>query len=162
MKDTEASAESISGSLADYLEAHKEAMTNEWVKRVRKDPGVPTGSMTKLEIINHLPLVFDAIIQALRQHRSDAAIEQLHQVTVRHAIVRWIEHFDPRAVLREISLLRAEFIYRLQVFEEERPDFDIASRLSASTTIHRILDDLLMDAMETFLKLTGGETDRHA
>jgi hypothetical protein len=154
--------ESISGSLADYFESHKDAMTNEWVERVRKDPGVPTGSMTKLEIIDHLPLIFDAIIQALRQHRSDAALEQLQQVSVRHAIVRWIERFDLQAVLREISLLRTGFIHHLRAFEEARPDFDSASRLSASTTIHRILDDLLMEAVETFLKLTGGDTERSA
>jgi hypothetical protein len=148
-------SESISGRLADYLESHKDAMTNKWAERVRKDPGVPTGAMTKLEIIDHLPLIFDAIIQALR---SDAAIEQLHQAAVRHAIVRWIERFDLQAVLREISLLRTEFIYHLRVFEEAHPDFDIASRLSASTTIHRILDDVLMDAIETFLKLNEGES----
>jgi hypothetical protein len=162
MKDTEARPESITGHLAHYFESHKDAMTNEWVKRVREDPGVPTGSLTKLEIIDHLPLIFDAIIQALRQHSSDAAIEQLHQVTVRHAIVRWIERFDLQAVVREISLLRTEFICHLRVFEVARPDFDIGSRLSASTTIHRILDDLLMNAIETFLKLTRGETERSA
>jgi hypothetical protein len=50
----------------------------------------------------------------------------------------------------------------LRAFEEARPDFDSASRLSASTTIHRILDDLLMEAVETFLKLTGGDTERSA
>ena len=162
MKDTEAHSESISGRLADYLEAHKDAMTNGWVERVRNDPGVPTGSMTKLEIIDHLPLIFDAITRALRQPRSYTAIEQLHQVTVRHAVVRWIERFNLQAVLREISLLRAEFIYHLRVFEEDHPDFGIVARLSASTTIHRILDDLLMDAIDTFLKLTGDKTERSA
>ena len=160
MKDTEAHTGSVNGRLADYLESHKHAMTNGWVERVRRDPGVPTGSMTKLEIIDHLPLIFDAIIQALRQHCSDTAIEQLHQVTVRHAIVRWIERFNLQSVLREISLLRTEFIYHLRSFEEEHPDFGIASRLSASTIIHRILDDLVTDAIETFLKLAGDETER--
>jgi hypothetical protein len=162
MKDTEAHPENIHGRLADYLESHKDAMTNEWVKRVREDPGVPTGSLTKLEIIDHLPLIFDAIIQALRQHRSDIAIEQLHQVAVRHTIVRWIERFNLQAVLREISLLRTGFIYHLRGFEEEHPDFGIVARLLASITIHRILDDMLIDAIDMYLKLTRGETERSA
>ena len=130
MKDIQAHPKSISGHLADYLESRTTAMTNEWLERVRKDPGVPTGSMTKLEIIDHLPLIFDAITRALRQPRSHTAIEQLHQVTVRHAVVRWIERFNLQAVLREISLLRAEFIYHLRVFEEDHPDFGIVARLS--------------------------------
>ena len=136
-------------------------MTDEWANRVRKDSGVPTGSLTKLQIINHLPLIFDAIIQALRQHRSDTTIEQVHQIAARHMIVRWIEHFNLQAVLRELSLLRAEFIYHLRVFEEEHPDFGIAARLFASTTIHQILDDAVIDTTNTFFKLAERD-DRNA
>jgi RsbT co-antagonist protein rsbRD N-terminal domain len=161
MKNTEAHPESASGRLAAYLESHKDAMTNEWVARVRKDSAVPTDSMTKPEIIDHIPEIFDAIIQALRQHRSDTTIEQVHQIAARHAIVRWIEHFNLQAVLRELSLLRAEFIYHLRVFEEEHPDFGIAARLFASTTIHQILDDAVIDATNTFLKLAERD-DRNA
>ena len=161
MKNTEVRPESASVRLAAYLESHKEAMTSEWVGRVRKDSAVPTDSMTKPEIIDHIPEIFDAIIQALRQHRSDTTIGQLYQIAARHAIVRWIEHFDLQAVLRELSLLRAEFIYHLRVFEEEHPDFGIAARLFASTTIHQILDDAVIDTTNTFLKLAERD-DRNA
>jgi RsbT co-antagonist protein rsbRD N-terminal domain len=161
MKNTEVRPESASGRLAAYLESHKEAMTSEWVGRVRKDSAVPTDFMTKPEIIDHIPQIFDAIIQALRQHRSDTTIEQVHQIAARHMIVRWIEHFNLQAVLRELSLLRAEFIYHLRVFEEEHPDFGIAARLFASTTIHQILDDAVIDTTNTFLKLTERD-DRNA
>jgi hypothetical protein len=161
MKNTEVRPESASVRLAAYLESHKEAMTSEWVGRVRKDSAVPTDFMTKPEIIDHIPQIFDAIIQALRQHRSDTTIEQVHQIAARHTIVRWIEHFNLQAVLRELSLLRAEFIYHLRVFEEEHPDFGIAARLFASTTIHQILDDAVIDTTNTFLKLTERD-DRNA
>jgi RsbT co-antagonist protein rsbRD N-terminal domain len=154
MKNTEAQPESAIGRLAAYVESHKDAMTNEWVARVRKDSAVPTDSMTKLEIIDHLPAIFDAISEALRQRRSDTTTKQLHETAARHTIVRWIEHYNLQAVVREISLLRTEFIYHLRVFEEEHPDFGIAPRLFASTTIHQILDDILIDATKTFLKLT--------
>src|SRR5260370_42007750 len=117
--------------------------------------------MTKLEIIDHIPQIFDAILQALRQHRSDTTIEQLYKIAARHTIVRWIEHFNLQAVLRELSLLRAEFIYHLRVFEEEHPDFGTAPRLFASTTIHQILDHILIDATNTFLKLAESH-DRDA
>jgi RsbT co-antagonist protein rsbRD N-terminal domain len=161
MKNTEVRPESASVRLAAYLESHKDAMTNEWVGRVRKDSAVPTDFMTKPEIIDHIPQIFDAIIQALRQHRSDTTIEQVHQIAARHTIVRWIEHFNLQAVLRELSLLRAEFIYHLRVFEEEHPDFGIAARLFASTTIHQILDDAVIDTTNTFLKLAERD-DRDA
>ena len=64
MKNTEVRPESASVRLAAYLESHKDAMTNEWVERVSKDSAVPTDFMTKPEIIDHIPQIFDAIIQA--------------------------------------------------------------------------------------------------
>src|SRR5260370_34498315 len=86
MKNTEVRPESASGRLAAYLESHKDAMTNEWVGRVRRDSAVPTDSMTKLEIIDHIPQIFDAISEALRQHRSDTTTEQLHEIAARHTL----------------------------------------------------------------------------
>jgi hypothetical protein len=64
-------------------------------------------------------------------------------------------------VLREVSLLRAEFVGQLLAFEGQNLDLDGNARLLNATTIHRILDDIVMDATETFLKLKdrGGEDE---
>ena len=157
MSHAEAHPESASDHLAHYLESHKDTMTNEWLSRVRKDASVPTDTMTKPEIIDHLPAIFDAFIQTIRQHGSATTIKELHQTAIRHTIVRWAQHYNLQAVLHEISLLRAVFINHLRVFEDEHPDFGNVSRLFASTTIHRILDDILIDATNTFLTLTKSD-----
>jgi hypothetical protein len=157
MKDNKDRPEGISGRLADYFDSHKEEITNRWISRVRNDPHVPTGLMTKIEILDHLPLIIDAIVQALRQPNSGSAVEQLHQATVRHSIIRWIERFDLQAVIREVYLLRAEFIHHLRDFEEAHRGFDAASIHSASATIHRMLDDLLVDSKEVFSTVSRSE-----
>jgi hypothetical protein len=160
MNETEAHPESISGRLAAYFEAHKAAMTNEWVTRVRKDSAIDTDTMTTPQIISHVPHVFDAVIQALRQHTSDATMEQLRENTATHAIVRWQQEYHLPAVLRELSALRTVFIHHLQTFEESHPDVGVARRLFAQITIHRILDEAVFDATESFLKLTRDQPER--
>jgi len=150
------------GLLANYLEKHKDEMTVAWVERMRKSRAIPTDSMTVPEIVDHVPQIFDAVIQALRKHRSDEAMDQIAETSAWHVVIRWQQHYDLHAVLREISLLRTELIYHLQVFQEAHPEFGIAQRLFASKTIHRILDEIAYDATEKFLKLTRGKTEPYA
>jgi RsbT co-antagonist protein rsbRD N-terminal domain len=157
MQNAEADFQNVSGHLASYLERHKELITTSWVERVRKNPAVTTASMTRPEIMDHIPDIFDAIIRALRQPRDDAAIEQIQETSAQHVFVRWQEAYDLYAVLREIALLRTEFICQLCLFEETHPEFGMTKRLFASVTINRILDHVMSDSTEKFLKLTGGE-----
>ena len=152
-KNSESHLENPCGRLADYLQSHKEALIAEWLAQARKDSDVPTDPLTKLEIIDHVPKIFDAMLMALRKQCSDTAMDQVQEVTARHTIIRWVQNYDVQAVLREVSLLRAQFIRHLLAFESEHPDFGSEARLVNSTTIHSILDDIVMDATETFLKL---------
>jgi len=158
MQNTEAQFESVSGRLAGYLERHKELITTSWVERVRNNPRVTTGSMTRPEIMDHIPDIFDSIIQALRQPRDDAAMKQIREASAQHVVVRWQEAYDLYAVLREIALLRTELIYQLCLFEETHPEFGMTERLFASVTINRVLDHIMSDSTEKFLKLTEGQT----
>ena len=158
MKNGDVPPKSISDCLANYLERHKELITTSWVERVRNSLAVPTASMTRLEIIDHIPDIFDAIIRALRQPLSETAMEQIQETSGQHVVVRWRKGYDLHAVIREIAALRTEFIYQLRLFEETHPEFAMTQRLFASTTIHGILDYVICDGTDKFLKLTGGKT----
>ena len=158
MQNSETHPESVTGRLASYPERHKELITSSWVERVRNSLAVPTAFMTRPEIMDHVPDIFDAIIQALRQSRDDAAMEQIQETSAQHVVVRWQKAYDLYAVLRELTLLRTEFIYQLRLFEETHPEFGMTQRLFASTTIHRILDYVMSDSIDKFLKLTQGRT----
>jgi hypothetical protein len=162
MRNAEAHFESVSGCLASYLERHKDLITTSWVERVRNSLAVPTEYMTRPEIMDHVPAIFDAIIQALRQPRDDAAMEQIQETSAQHVAVRWQEEYELPAVLREIAFLRTEFIYQLRLFEETHPEFGMTQRLFASTTIHRILDDVMSDSTDKFLKLTQSKPNPNA
>jgi RsbT co-antagonist protein rsbRD N-terminal domain len=160
-KNSESHQENACGRLADYLQSHKEALIGQWLAQARKDSNVPSESLTKLEIVDHVPKIFDAMILALRKRCSDTAMEDVQEITARHTIIRWVQNYDLQAVLLEVSLLRAQFIRHLLAFENEHLDIGSEARLLNSTTIHSILDDIVMDATDTFLKLRArSEGDR--
>ena len=158
MKNGKTPPKTVSECLANYLEKHKELITTSWLERVRNSQSVPTASMTRPEIIDHIPDIFDAIIRALRQPLSENAMEQIKEASGEHVVMRWQKGYDLYAVIREIAALRTEFIYQLRLFEETHPEFAMTQRLFASTTIHGILDYIICDATERFLRLTQSET----
>jgi len=110
VKNGEIPAKSVRDCLADYLERHKELITTSWVERMRNSQAVPTASMTRPEIIDHIPNIFDAIIQALRQSLSETAMEQIQETSGEHVVVRWQKGYDLYGVIREIAALPTEFI----------------------------------------------------
>lgn len=160
MKNSESNLDSACGPLADYLQAHKDLLMKDWLAHARADSTILSDSLTQLELVDHVPRIFDAIIQALRNRCSETESE-VQEITARHTVVRWVQRYDLRAVLREVSLLRTEFIHQMLSFDERNKNFGSDARLLNAKTIHRILDDIVMDATDTFLKLKdraeGGE-----
>ena len=140
------------GLLADYLQTNKDLLMKEWLAQARGDSVVLSDALTQLELEDHVPKIFDAMIQALR-NRCSATTSDVQEITARHTVIRWVQDYDLRAVLREVSLLRAGFIRQLLAFDEQMNGLSGHARLSNARTIHRILDDIVMDATDTFLKL---------
>jgi len=123
-----------------------------WLAQARADSAVLSDSLTQLELVDHVPKIFDAVVQVLRNQCSETESD-VQEITARHTVIRWVQHYDLRAVLREVSLLRTEFIRQLLAFDEQNRGLGSDAGLLNATTIHRILDDIVMDATDTFLRL---------
>lgn len=151
MDTSRAQRERACGQLGDWLRSHSPALISEWVVQVRSDAKVPSFSMTNPEIIDHVPQILEEIIEALR--RECQTTPEVQQVTARHTIVRWAQGYDLNAVIREVSLLRTVLILKSRAFEQQYREPDGDGLVFASTIVNRILDDVVMDATDTFLKL---------
>ncbi|MDQ3038738.1 MAG: RsbRD N-terminal domain-containing protein [Pseudomonadota bacterium] len=137
--------------LADWLQLNSRALVSEWVVQVRQDAKVPSETLTNPEIIDHVPQILEEINEALRH--ACGTTPEVQQVTARHTIVRWAQGYDLNAVIREVSLLRTVLILQSRAFEQQYREIGNEGLVFASTIVNRILDDVVMDATDTFLKL---------
>jgi len=148
----EADPSSVNGGLADYLSTHKEAILTEWRKRVIDDKKIlATRSLNADAITNHLPEIFDDLTATLRRYGSATVAEQTSKDAEAHGAKRQEQGYELPEVLRELMHLRAILIFHLRQFEDQHPDFGLASRLFVSTTLHRFLDEMAIDATEEYL-----------
>ena len=148
---------SVNGRLADYLTGHREFILSEWFERVRRDTEIPTDTLSVAAIKNHLPHLFNDMIETFRRYGSYAVAKQTVTDAGAHASIRRRQGFLIREVLRELMHLRSGLVYHLCRFEESNPDIGSAARFFTATTVHRILDEMGMDATEQF-QMEDGKT----
>ena len=151
MPSSDIKVTSVNGRLADYLSTQKDNIMNDWLERVRHDPEISSETLSIAALKNHLPELFDDMIETFRSYGSEDVAEQAVKDAALHGITRWRQGFHLKEVLRELMHLRAGLIYHLCQFEEANEDFGVAARFFVLTTLHRFLDDLGMDACEQFL-----------
>lgn len=154
--EPESHPDSVNFRLSEYLCERREDVIDEWMESVRSDPGIRTGKLDAVALKNHLPHLFDDLTQTLRRFGSESVAEQTVKDAESHGATRSQQGFGLAEMLREIMLLRAILIFHLNVFVEMNQDLGLAARLLSSTTLHRFLDEMAIDATENFLKEGGG------
>jgi hypothetical protein len=138
---------------AAYLSDRREVIILEWLDRIRADAKIPNESMTTLQLRDHVPNLFDDLAETLRAYPNNSADAQSQKDGEAHGDTRWKEGYSLSEVMREIKHLRAVLVHHILAFEDLNPDFGLVPRLFATSTVHTFLDDLVLDAIETFAEL---------
>lgn len=147
----EANPESVNGRLAKSLDLQRNEIISEWLDRVRKDPAIPTESLTLEQVRDHLPQLFDDLTETLNRYGSEVVAEQAEKDGEEHGAARWQQGFQLPEMLRELMHLRSILIHRLGLFESTNEDFGMVARLFVTTTLHGFLDRMGINATEQFL-----------
>lgn len=151
----QAHPDSVNGRLAETLDSQRNDIINEWLDRVRKDPAIPTDSLTLEQVRDHLPQLFDDLTETLKRYGSEVVAEQAEKDGEKHGSARWEQGFELPEMLRELMHFRTILIHRLGLFEAGNEDFGMVARTFVTTTLHGFLDRMGINATEQFL--TQGE-----
>ncbi|MEQ1841399.1 MAG: RsbRD N-terminal domain-containing protein [Verrucomicrobiales bacterium] len=152
--------DSVNGRLARSLESQRNDIISEWLELVRKDPDIPTESLTLEQVRDHLPQLFDDLTDTLNRYGSEAVAEKSERDGEEHGAARWQQGFQLPEMLRELMHLRSILIHRLGRFESNNEDFGMVARLFVTTTLHGFLDRMGINATEQFLTQGLHERDR--
>ncbi len=147
----EAHPDSVNGRLARSLDSERNDIISEWLDRVRKDPDIPTDSLTLDQVRDHLPQLFDDLTDTLNRYGSEVVAERSERDGEEHGAARWQQGFQLPEMLRELMHLRSILINRLGLFESNNEDFGMVARLFVTTTLHGFLDRMGINATEQFL-----------
>lgn len=147
----DAHPDSVNGRLAETLDSQRNDIITEWLNRVRKDPAIPTDSLTLDQVRDHLPQLFDDLTETLKRYGSEVVAEKAEKDGEKHGSARWEQGFELPEMLRELMHLRTILIHRLGLFEAENEDYGMVARNFVATTLHGFLDRMGINATEQFL-----------
>ena len=142
---------SVISRLAEYFTTHQQLIIAEWCRRVTADPALPTVELSERALLDHVPLILKDLTQTLRQYGSMAVAEQSGADAEEHGKERWKQGFSLTHLLREFHHLRAVLTEYLSSFEEMNPDFALAPRTFALSTVNRFLDAMMTESCEQFV-----------
>lgn len=155
----EAHPDSVNGRLAASLDLQRDDIIHEWLDQVRRDPAIPTVSLTSEQVRDHLPQLFDDLTETLNRYGCGVVAEQSEKDSEEHGFARWNQGFELPEMLRELMHLRSILIHRLGLFEASNEDFGMVARLFVTTTLHRFLDRMGINATEQFLAQKSNESE---
>jgi signal transduction histidine kinase len=143
---------------AKHLRAHQSAITQSWIQAVRSDPGIPSSQrLTRAELSDHLPALFNDLIDYLQTSAADRARRQVRQEAQRHGNERWKQGYQLIELLRELGtiqrlLLRHGLHSFLQLHPEFSPDSDDSRDL-----ISQYFEDATIGSVEQYVQNYGAQ-----
>lgn len=135
---------------ARYLQENKRGIVEQFAALVRIEP--------KIETANHIPKlhVKDFLIRIIKSFAEELCmpegVPQLGKVAVfarAHGRHRWKQGYRLEEVMREFAILRQLLMFHIDKYER-RQLFAIEDRVSASKTLHTLLDEVMLFSVVEF------------
>jgi len=145
----------ILAELGDYLLAHREEITGEWVRAVEQDPDILSTDhlKEKEELLDHLPELCQNLAELLKSPQSDENRAQVFRAARMHGKYRWRQGYRLEEVIREASVVRRIISHNwLDTYARKVPKLDSGTRRAAENIIHQAVDDVISDSAEQFVE----------
>jgi signal transduction histidine kinase len=151
---TDAVASAQLRALGEFILARREDITRHWVGAVDRSPRVESSSgLTFRQLLDHFPLLCSELADILRAPAAEAPREQASRDSASHGRLRWQQGYRLDEVIREICIIRRDFLVRwLKVFEAENGGMDTTARKAAKRLIHGFFDDVMIGATVQFVQ----------
>jgi signal transduction histidine kinase len=93
--------------LADYLEAQRVAITDQWLLAVRRDPEIAAADrLTHQQLVDHLPEIYQECCTFLRTRDAAVLIEEAKSDAKMHGGIRWADGYRIEELIRELEVFR--------------------------------------------------------
>jgi signal transduction histidine kinase len=139
--------------LAEHLRAHRPKITEAWIDAVRSDPEIASSQkLTRSELADHLPALFNDLIDYLQTSAPEVARQQVRREAQRHGNQRWRQAYRLVELLRELGTVRRLLLrHGLEVFFVRHPELS-ADSSEANDLVVQFVDDAITGSVEEYVQ----------
>ncbi len=147
----ETSIRPLLAEFGDFLIANQEEIARRWVTAVDRSPDIAASEdLTYRQLLDHLPQMCQELAETLKRqlHGTDA-----EPAARAHGRKRWQQGYKLQELIREVCLLRRNFIDTWpDAFAAANSRFDAVAQRSARRIAGRFFDDVIIDSTVQFVE----------
>ncbi len=140
--------------LAQHIRQCHEPLIERWMVAVRREPDIPTAdSLADAGLRDHLDgLLAELAEQLSAAGRADPENPQAQREARKHGDARWKQHYRVDELLREIAVLRAEFLAFFSEYLKVRRQIDTEEFLRTAQIVHRFFDSIATTSVACYVQ----------
>lgn len=144
-------ARPVLSRLADYLKTQQQAVTDQWLLAVRRDPEIETADrLTHRQLVDHMPQLFDELCAFLRR-RDAAVLREVKEDAQEHGGHRWKSGYEIEEVLREMDAFRHVITTAVARFGKLDEEFKGTAESTAAALIHQFFSEVTVNSVKQFV-----------
>jgi RsbT co-antagonist protein rsbRD N-terminal domain len=138
----------------DFVLNHREEILQSWIAAVDRNPKISTSDkLTYTQLLDHLPELCTELAALLEQPHAEDIKEEAKLDAKAHGWKRWRQGYKLDELIREICLVRRDFIDTwLGKFAAINPDFDIDAQSGARRVVEGFFDNVIIEATVQFVR----------
>ncbi len=143
---------------AEHLRTHQSTITEAWVKAVKSDREIASSQkLTLSELADHLPALFNDLIEYLQTSATEGTRERVTQEAQRHGNQRWKQGYRLVELLRELGTVQRLLLrLGLHSFVQLHPEFT-ADADDARELVSLYFDDATIGSVEQYVQNYGAQ-----
>lgn len=137
--------------LADFLEAQRVAITDQWLMAVRRDPEIAAADrLTHQQLVDHLPEIYEECCTFLRTRDASVLVEDAKTDAKLHGGIRWADGYKIDELIRELEVFRGILGAVLMRFGDIDPRFHGPIVVSATSLLQQFFGEVTVHSVAQY------------
>lgn len=137
--------------LADYLLAQRQAVTDQWLMAVRRDPQIEAADrLTHQQLLDHLPEIYEECCQFLRTRNASVLVEEAKSDAQIHGEIRWADGYEIDELVRELEIFRGILSTVVLRFADADPRFRGPLAVAASGALQQFFGEIAVHSVAQY------------
>ena len=134
--------------------SHREQILRSWIAAVDQHPSISTSdNLTYTQLLDHLPELCTELAALLKRPDAKEIKREVRQDARAHGWKRWRQGYKLEELIREICLIRRNFIDTLlKAFAATDPGFDFEAQNAARRVVEGFFDNVIIEATVQFVE----------
>jgi signal transduction histidine kinase len=134
--------------------ANRDQILQSWIAGVDKNPSISTSdSLTYTQLLDHLPELCTELAALLKQPNAKEIKREARHDARAHGWKRWRQGYKLEELIREICLIRRDFIDTwLKAFAASDARFDAGAQNTARWVVEGFFDNVIIEATVQFVE----------